>query len=326
VILLHGSINVSSQPGSGSSFEVRIPLGFEHFGDGEYIITGQEYAEDEEIPAIVEAECVNGVSADNNQSEKNISILIVEDNDDLRSYIKDNLMREYHIFEAVDGNIGFSLAMSIIPDLVISDVIMPGLNGVDLCERIKNDERTSHIPVIILTAKTTVDDKIDGLNSGADEYIFKPFDITELKARISNLIVQRNRLRQRFGTLTGLENFDHRHAGPDERFIARVVNIINENLKDFDFDVGALEEKAGMSRVHLYRKIKAITGLSPSLLIRNLRLKKAAGYILEGRSNMAVIALDVGFSNPSYFSRCFREYFGVLPKEYTHQHNHTGSH
>jgi AraC-like DNA-binding protein len=195
------------------------------------------------------------------------------------------------------------------------------MDGLEVCSILKNDERTSHIPVIMCTAKTTLEEKIEGLKSGADEYIFKPFDIKELKVRISNLIVSREKLRMKYGMLTGLEFTDKLSMSMDDNFMARVATIITENIRDFDFDVGALQEKTGMSRVHLYRKIKAITGLSPSALIRNFRMKNAAELIKMKSMSLTKIALNVGFTNPSYFSKCFRDYYGVSPKEYSDNNN-----
>ncbi len=220
VELLHGSIEVDSQPGAGSIFEIRIPLGVEHLETDEYVIAGHQMEREVELTSL-NGEHNDLSEHDESQPGKMLSILVVEDNADLRTYITDNLEKEYQILEASNGKTGLSLAFSKIPDLIISDVIMPELGGIELCERLKNDERTSHIPVIMLTARTTVNNKIEGLQSGADEYIYKPFDINELKARISNLITQRERLRQRFGSLTGLEHFDHKVASLDERFIAR---------------------------------------------------------------------------------------------------------
>ena len=318
VKLLHGEIKVSSQPGSGSLFEVTIPLGKDHLKEDEYFIAGSVKEEAAEaFPH--EKKYQEETEQEAEHPEKGIHLLVIEDNNDLRTFIKDNLSGAYHIYEADNGKTGLSMAFEKIPDLIITDVIMPGLGGVELCSRIKNDERTSHIPVIMLTAKTTMDDKIEGLISGADDYIYKPFDIKELKVRISNLIIQREKLRIYFGTLTGLEHPAGNGDSIDERFMRKISSIILENLKDFDFDVGMLEEKAGMSRVHLFRKIKAITGLSPSILIRNFRMKKAAELITKRSVSLSAVALSVGFSNPSYFSKCFRNFYGLTPKEYLEQ-------
>ncbi|MBG0860711.1 MAG: response regulator, partial [Bacteroidales bacterium] len=320
VKLLKGTIKVNSEPGSGSLFEISIPLGKDHLKKGEYIIV-KSVEEGESCHPHPAEQFIETEEKDPLPNEKNLHILVIEDNADLRTFITDNLLHEYHIYEADNGKSGLSVAMAKIPDLIVTDVIMPDMDGIELCSRIKNDERTSHIPVIMLTAKTTTDDKIEGLKSGADDYIYKPFDIKELKVRISNLIALREKLRIRFGALTGLE----RPGGPDEsvddRFMRKVSSVILENLKDFDFDVGGLEEKIGMSRVHLFRKIKAITGLSPSALIRKYRMKEAANILGRESVNVSVLAMTVGFSNPSHFSKCFREYYGISPREYAERKN-----
>jgi signal transduction histidine kinase/ligand-binding sensor domain-containing protein/AraC-like DNA-binding protein len=320
VNLLHGTIKVSSEPGLGSLFEVELPLGKDHLKSDEYIILDIREGDPdnnnllhEQYFATEEKELIQG--------EKELSVLIIEDNSDLRKYLGDNLSQDYHVHNADNGKTGLASAVSKIPDIIITDRILPDMDGLEVCSILKNDERTSHIPVIMCTAKTTLEEKIEGLKSGADEYIFKPFDIKELKVRISNLIVSREKLRMKYGMLTGLEFTDKLSMSMDDNFMARVATIITENIRDFDFDVGALQEKTGMSRVHLYRKIKAITGLSPSALIRNFRMKNAAELIKMKSMSLTKIALNVGFTNPSYFSKCFRDYYGVSPKEYSDNNN-----
>ena len=315
VKLLHGEIRVSSQPGAGSLFEIIIPLGKDHFKPNEYFIAGSVR---EDAPETIpnEKHYQEEAEGETEDHEKEIRLLVIEDNSDLRSFIRVNLSSEYTIYEADNGKRGLEIALEMIPDLIVTDVIMPAPGGIELCAVIKNDERTSHIPVIMLTAKTTIDDKIEGLRSGADDYIYKPFDIKELKVRISNLLIQRAKLRIHFGSLTGLEHPSGQHDSIDERFMGKVSSIILANLKDFDFDVGMLQEKVGMSRVHLFRKIKAITGLSPSVMIRNFRMKQAAELISKRSVSLASVSMAVGFSNPSYFSKCFRDFYGLTPKEY----------
>ncbi len=313
--LLKGTIKVTSEPGSGSLFEVSIPLGKDHLKKDEYTII-KSAGNEESVSQHPGDPLIGDEEKDPLAHKKNIHVLVIEDNADLRSFIADSLSQEYHVYQADNGKTGLSVALVKIPDLILTDVIMPDMNGVELCSRIKNDERTSHIPVIMLTAKTTSDDKMAGLKSGADDYLFKPFEVQELLVRISNLITLREKLRLKFGSLTGFEHTAGHIESLDERFMRKVLSVIHDNLKDFDFDVGVLQEKIGMSRVHLYRKLKAITGLSPSTLIRNFRMKEAASIIGNGSVNLSILAMSVGFSNPSHFAKCFREYFGVPPKEY----------
>ncbi len=245
-----------------------------------------------------------------------MKVLIIEDNDDLRNYLKDNLNTEYHILSADNGRSGLNTAFTMMPDLILTDIMMPDIDGIQLCLQLKSDERTSHIPVIMLTAKATTDDKIEGLRAGADDYIIKPFYIEELKTRISNLLAIREKLRRRF------EKFPFPSVGADiamsvdEVFLARTINIINENLRNYTFDSGTLQEHLCMSRMHLTRKLKILTGLSPAVLIRNLRLEKAAELLHRKNGNITEIANSVGISNPSNFTKSFRHYFGESPRDY----------
>ncbi|HAM08917.1 MAG TPA: hypothetical protein DDY34_11205 [Bacteroidales bacterium] len=318
--LLHGKIEVSSEPGAGTTFSLSIPLGKEHFSKDEYTIVdfNEDEVSDRPHLTLSHHDSVERVSE---VIEKNHQILLIEDNSDLRNFIHENLSSDYSICVADNGKNGLNVAFAIIPDLIITDILMPDLDGIEVCTRLKTDDRTSHIPVIMLTAKTTLEDKITGLKTGADDYLYKPFNIYELKIRISNLLVQREKLRLRFGLLTGFEQQDIHAESADEKFMRKIAFTINENMGDFEFDVGALQEKIGMSRVHLYRKLKAITGLSPSMIIRTFRMKKAAMFINQKAGSLLEIALMVGFSNPSYFAKCFREYYGVSPRDYTNQHS-----
>lgn len=314
ITLMQGSIEVESHPGLGSTFRISVPLGYAHLRIGEYtIIATEQYNESssEGTQELIHQNMTETVSVDGNPK-----ILVVEDNDDLRLFIRENLETQYFVLEAVNGNEGMKTALTVVPDLIITDIIMPDINGINLCGYLKEDERTSHIPVIILTAKTAVEEKIAGFESGADEYLYKPFDINELKARIDNLLKQRERLRLRFGALTGYEHKEIHGSSLDEKFMNRVAKTIDEHLSEFDFDVGVLQEKMGMSRVHLYRKIHALTGMAPSLLIRNFRMKRAAHLIVRKSLNLSQIALSVGISNPAHFSKCFKEYYGVSPKNF----------
>jgi len=247
-------------------------------------------------------------------------LLIIEDNSDLREFLKEDLSKDYHVFEAGDGKSGIDIAFAKIPDLVITDIIMPDIEGIEVCRRVKNDERTSHIPVIILTAKSSQDVKIEGLTSGADDFLSKPFDIKELRIRISNLLIQRAKLRYKYGLIAEFGEYGDPSATVDDLFMRKINTIIDENIRNFDFDVGVLQEKLGMSRIHLYRKIKALTGLSPGSIIHYQRMQLAARMIHEKKLNLTEISLSIGISNPSYFSRCFREFYGVSPKDFINQH------
>ena len=194
--------------------------------------------------------------------------------------------------------------------------MMPKMNGIQLCERLKNDERTSHIPLILLTAKSASEDKIEGLETGADDYIMKPFDAEVLKVRIKNLIEQIRKLREHFKKEGLIELEDKEITSIDKKFLQNAVEIINKHLSDTSFNVEMFAEEVSMSRRNLERKLASLTGDSPADLIRRLRLIYASKLLTQKFGNISEIALEVGFSNPAYFSKCFREQYGLTPSEY----------
>ena len=214
-------------------------------------------------------------------------------------------------------------AIEHIPDLVLSDVMMPKMDGFQLCHKLKTDERTSHIPLILLTARASSESKIEGLETGADDYIAKPFNPTELKARIKNLVLQRQKLRKIFAgdfwkenklpiqqfTASGLSQ-------PDINFLQKALDIVTLHLSDTDFNVVEFGQEMAMSRQQMYRKFKALVDQSATEFIRTIRLKKAAGLLEQKSGNVSEIAFDVGFNTLSYFTKCFQEYYGVTPSEY----------
>jgi DNA-binding response OmpR family regulator/two-component sensor histidine kinase len=316
VTLLHGYIEVTSEKDKGSTFTVTIPIGKDHLSPDEFVVV-DAHPYSSGMPEI-DVDC-HAVLKESESAGKKSQVLIIEDNRDLRDFIKDNLSKDYHVYEAANGKAGLDISFTRIPDLVVTDIIMPDLDGMEVCRRMKNDERTSHIPVIILSAKTTQENRIEGFITGADDYLSKPFDINELRIRISNLLVQRARLRHKYGLIAETGDDGGSSATVDDHFMKKINTIINENIKNFDFDVGVLQEKIGMSRINLYRKLKALTGLSPNSIIHFHRMKLAAKMIHEKKANLTEIALSVGISNPSYFSRCFREFYGVSPKDFLNQ-------
>ncbi|MBG0858753.1 MAG: response regulator [Bacteroidales bacterium] len=313
--LMHGEITVVSEKDTGSEFSVTIPLGSEHLDEDEYVIIGKEEAAPEK-PVNTMRSILTKAGTELPREGK-MSLLIIEDNADLRNYLQSNLSDEYNVMCSENGGTGLHTAFTMMPDLIVTDIMMPDLDGISLCDRLKNNELTSHIPVILLSAKSTLADKIKGLESGADDYIIKPFSIDELKIRISNLMSLREKLRLKYSNLGRFTARKDNIKSVDDRFMEKVIHIIEENVRDFDFSVALLHEKAGMSRMHLTRKLKILTGLTPGILIRNIRLEKSAELILHKAGNMTEIANSVGFSNPSYFTKSFRQYFGVSPKNYS---------
>jgi signal transduction histidine kinase/DNA-binding response OmpR family regulator len=315
VSLLHGEIKVESIQGKGSEFSVVIPLGKDHLSEEEFIIIQ---------PASLTADHEFNFLADrsyetvyNKKDEKNkIMMLLIEDNADLRMFIRESLSDDYVILEADNGKSGINMAFTRMPDIVITDIMMTDLDGISLCDQLKNDERTSHIPIIILTAKATSEDRIKGLKSGADDYIIKPFNMAELNTRIANLLTIRDKLKLKYSKFYSLESGKGISGSVDDKFMGKVIRIININLHNYTFDVAALVDQLGMSRSHFSRKLTVLTGLPPGTLIKNIRLEKAAELLLAKKGNIAQIANSVGMTNPSSFTKAFRKYFGVSPKEY----------
>jgi len=314
VTLLHGKIDVVSEKEKGSVFEVEFPIGKDHLKDDEYVILESRHSEKGEMEISNLSES-NFLTLDYHDHGR-YRILVIEDNSDLRRFISVSLEDEYEVSAAENGKIGYNLGIGIIPDIIITDIMMDGIDGLTLCKKFRDDERTSHIPIIILTAKATDEDKITGLETGADDYLTKPFNLVELKVRISNLLLQRERLKIRYMGAGAFQVNDPDEESVDDKFMKKVNAIINEKMADFDFDVRALQEELGMSRMHLFRKLKVLTGIAPVVYIRNKRLERAAQMLAHKTGNVTEIANSVGISNPSYFAKCFRDNFGMSPKDY----------
>ena len=320
LVELHkGKIEVESCEGKGTTVVVKIPLGKEHLKTEEIfekiknetdktnISSGLIYNKEEET---------NRLDFDFITEGDKPLLLIIEDNFDVRNYIKGNLKKDYRITEAVDGKDGLNKSVTNLPDLIVSDVMMPEMDGFQLCEKLKTDERTSHIPLILLTAKATISDKLNGLETGADDYIMKPFEIEELSARIKNLIEQRKRIHEYFKKKGIFELNEAKITSVDKKLLQNVLNIINDNISDPSFGVESLAENLAVSRYVLYKKIISLTGESPVELIRRIKLLQAANLIENKFGNLSEIALEVGFNNPAYFSECFKKQFGVPPSQY----------
>jgi len=321
VEVMHGKITVESQAGKGTTFSLDIPLGKDHLKESEYLIREPAKAERERKPeepgAMAEGEeCVEEVYSDEESALGQPIVLTVEDHVEIRTHIREHLEDNFRVLEAGNGKTGLEIAIENVPDLIITDLMMPEMDGVELCKRLKTDERTSHIPVIMLTAKASVEDRLEGLETGADAYLTKPFNIKELRLRVTKLIEQRKKLRERFSKEITLEPKDIAVTSADERFLQKAMACVEEHMGDSDFDVGQFQEEMLMSRMQLFRKLKALTNHTPSEFIRNLRLKRAAKLIEKEFGNMAEVCYEVGFNNLSYFAKCFKELFKVLPSEY----------
>jgi len=244
------------------------------------------------------------------------TILLVEDNTNIRTNLKYYLSRYFIIEEAVDGIEGIEKSKSLMPDLIISDVMMPRMDGFELCNQIKTNQETSHIPVILLTAQNSEEFQKRGLGIGADDYLNKPFNPDLLLLRIKNLIKSRDELKRRFGKEITLQPKDISITSLDETFLNKAISIIETNISDVNYSVEQFSEDIGMSHVQLYRKLKALTNESPSDFIRTIRLKRAAQLLSKSGMTVAQVNFEVGFKDPSYFSKCFKKQFGVSPSEY----------
>jgi len=318
VELLNGTIEVNSEVGKGTEFIVSLPV-----STGTYpAVAGTEMAfqtDEQAIPVNMDQsqqnlsmdESLNGLRKLNNTE-----ILVVEDNEDLRKYISGKLASEYSIIEAENGREGLKLTRENIPDLVISDLMMPVMGGIELCRELKNDERTSHIPIIILTAKSDKPSKLEGLATGADDYISKPFDAEELQVRVRNLITQRKKLRELFRKQLIKPESPTDKRVPGDKLIKRLLETFEKNYFDYDFSVDDMGKELLMSRAQFYRKVNALTGSSPNELLRLFRLRKAATLLESGDLNITSIMYEVGFRSTSHFAESFRKYFGKNPSEY----------
>ncbi len=315
VTLMDGTITVSSEEGKGSFFMVHIPI--------VEIETRQSSAQQTEEHSGMEQKAATKTFEFEDSERRDLPlILLVEDNPDMRAYIKGHLKKHYRVKEAFDGEEGLKLAMANPPDLIISDVMMPRLDGIELCKKLKTNIATSHIPIIMLTARVGIDNKIEGLETGADEYLAKPFQITELSARIKNLIDQRKKLREFFAK-NSMHNLpeDMNLTSADQRFLDKVFELLEEHYTDSSFGVPQMQSELGMSNTQLYRKIKALTGERPGELLRNYRLKKAAYYLNQNADTVTQIAYQVGFNNLSYFAKCFKSLYGIAPSSYSPQYS-----
>ncbi len=318
---------VASEKGPGwTEFTVELPLGKEHLNDEEIVkVTGKvidpnDLAQVESYliptPQSAYSATIKEELTDELPEDKTI-ILVVEDNYDMREYIKESMESNCHVEEAVNGEQGVRKAIKIIPDLIISDMMMPKMGGNELVRILKNEETTSHIPIILLTAKAAHEDKLDGLETGADDYLTKPFDIKELQVRVKNLINNRKKLQEKYSKFKSLkpENQEQKLNGIDEKFMLKVAKVIDEHLSEEEFDIEYFCNEVAMSRTQLHRKLKALTGKSASLYIRSVKLAKAKKMIEDREGNISEIAYSVGFSSPIYFSRCFKDEFGYPPSE-----------
>jgi signal transduction histidine kinase/DNA-binding response OmpR family regulator len=315
LIKLHqGRIFVKSQVGIGTEITIQFP-----------VIKADPESQDQQPAEVLQHQEPDESSppASARSSEELVDsstpvLLIMEDNTELLNFIQSIFSEEYTVLVAEDGEAGLEMAKETIPDLVISDVLMPKLDGVKVCKKLKNDFRTSHIPVILLTALTSKEHEKEGILGGADEYITKPFDPALLKIKVDQLLATRRLLREKYSReyLMQDNTTGEVPGSPDDKFMAKLVAAIEENISDPEFGTVKISREVGVSRTQLYRKMAALTEMTVKEFIRSIRLKRAAQLLVQGELNISEVAYAVGFQQAAYFRKCFKEMYGMTPSEY----------
>ncbi|GAB3338375.1 two-component regulator propeller domain-containing protein [Marivirga atlantica] len=313
VELNKGKIDVESALNKGTTFTITFPKGkamFKEIDFSDKPFKKEHFIKNLELPSTTEDES----NTNDDKTKKEHTVLVVEDNNELRNYLQNELKATYKVLVAENGKKGYDLALSKLPDIIITDVIMPEMNGLELCKNIKSDIKVSHIPILMLSAKAMVSHKLEGIDSGADIYLSKPFDMSILKSSLSQLIKSRQLI---FNNLyTGIiKEGTQNTTTVDLKFIQKILLIINDNISKPELNVDFLASKIFLSRSQLYRKIKSLTGVSVNEFIRNVRLEKAKSLIDEGDDNINEVSYKVGFTSPSYFTKCFKTKYGHVPTQ-----------
>ena len=312
--LHHGEVSATSVEGKGSTFTIHIPV--RQKGEVTNLAT-------EKIEQLVEPSSAQEVPNQARHIDELIQpyqtdkpeVLIIDDNIDIRTYLRSVLSEKYNVSEAADGKAGLELARKIVPDIVLSDIMMPVMDGLAFCQQLKTDKAISHIPVILLTARSLDEQRAEGYEHGADAYLSKPFSLRLLFSRIDNLIQSRKKLSKLFSNSDENDAFEKLSNETDKTFAAQLRKIIQDNLSDNEFNVERIGDEIGLSRVQLYRKVKALTGYSPVEMLRKARLTRARHLLRTTEKTVSEVAYAVGFSTPSYFSKCYKDEFGESPKK-----------
>ncbi|MDX5438069.1 MAG: response regulator, partial [Pontibacter sp.] len=313
----HGEVQVVSEPGKGTKFTVWLPVTAQQFSTEEFEFPTLHNSHLYDLRTGTDIELSEtSISAEGEVTEESPLLLIVEDSLDVRRYLRFSFEKQYRVEEARNGAEGLEKAMTHMPDLIISDVLMPELSGLELCQRLKIHESTCHIPVILLTAQKAEHCQLMGLERGADDYVSKPFSMPLLKAKVKNLIASRKLLKRRFAEDLSFKPEQIATNSLDEKFMEQAMKVIELHLADSNFSPEVLAEELGMSRSQLYRKLKGLTGLSVSIFIRNTRLRQAAKLLQQKELTVAEVAYTTGFSDPAYFTKCFKEQYAKTPTDF----------
>lgn len=316
-----GTISLYSREGDGSDFIVRLPIGREHLKENEVIhdFKNSEHEDHYRLPdESIGSEGVmksNDHIADGRKIIKG-EILIIDDNPDIIRFLNEALKNEFEVLVAFDGQTGYDMANEKIPDLIISDIMMPGMDGMELCRKLKSDVRTSHIPIFLLTARTSLLYELEGFEMGADDYITKPFNERTLKARIRNVLTTRKKLGERLRRENAIQPVELAITTPDERFLKQLMRIIEENIADPELNVEKLTREMGMSHSLIYKKLVSLTDLNIVEFIRTVRLNAAAQLLTKTKLQVTEVSAEVGFTDPKYFSKCFQRQFHKTPSEF----------
>lgn len=315
----HGRIYVEDSPGKGAVFAITLPMDDGYLKPGEM----QQEASEGSLATLVQPALydVGGTAADVSRpapppGSTRCKLLVVEDDKDIRQYLRDILGREYHILEADNGLHGLEVAIGEQPDCVITDVMMPGMDGIEMCRKLKANERTCHIPVIMLTAKTAVEQRIEGLEVGADSYIPKPFNVEHLRTRVRKLIELRRTMRDKYEGKYELRREDIKIKSVDEKFLEKLDQIVKEQISDPGLSVETISQQIGISRSQLQRKLKQLTNQNPSDYLKTARLRYAAQLLVSKNLTISEVTYEAGFSTLSHFSNSFREFYGMSPTRY----------
>lgn len=321
LLFLHkGKVDLQSKLKEGSTFTIELPVGEKYYDEKEKTVCDEvsviqqpqpfysdiDYTTDEQ-PVVQHKKAANAVK---------FKLLVIEDNQELREYLTDKLQKDNTVFVATNGEEGVELAKEVNPDLIITDLKMPKLDGIELTKQLKSDFETSHIPIILLTAKSSIESKIEGIDSGADDYITKPFNMEYLKRRIVNIISQRKQLKEKFAKDPGFKPEKLTTSNSDQKFLSKVIELIEINIKVSNYTIDDIIVELGYSRSVFFKKMKSVSGYPPKEFVRIIKMKKAAEYLRDPGASVSEVSYNVGFNDPDYFRKSFKNFFGETPTSY----------